>query len=43
MADRPDGFGLTAEIKGKIDGKYDANLGKTIRFLWRMRYHETAI
>ncbi len=28
MADRPSGFGLTAEVRGKIDGKYDAGLAR---------------
>lgn len=28
MAARPSGYGLTAEVKGRIDGKYSENLGK---------------
>lgn len=28
MADRQKGFGLTAEVKRKINGKYDENIGK---------------
>ena len=27
MASRPQGFGFTAEIKDKLDSKYDAGLG----------------
>ena len=29
MASRPKGYGLTAEVKGKIDGKYDGELGES--------------
>eukprot|EP00112_Aurelia_sp_Birch-Aquarium-sp1_P006769 Seg1740.3 transcript_id=Seg1740.3/GoldUCD/mRNA.D3Y31 product="Muscle-specific protein 20" protein_id=Seg1740.3/GoldUCD/D3Y31 len=28
MADRPQAYGLTAEVKGKLDGKYDPKLEK---------------
>ena len=28
MAARPNGYGLTAETRKKISGKYDENLGK---------------
>ena len=29
MASRPDGYGLTAEVKGKMDSKYSVALGET--------------
>lgn len=33
MASRPQGFGLTAEIKGKLDSKYDSELGNFLFLL----------
>ena len=30
MAARPKGYGLTAEVKGKIDAKYDPAVGRLL-------------
>lgn len=35
MASRPEGYGFTAEIKSKLDSKYDAEIGRS-RFEFRM-------